>query len=403
MDRRSFLLGTATLASQLLAGCGSQDAASLLRVQLLKGSIPSNLVKKFSNELGVQVKFAPVEQLQDLFTQLESWSKQPTGNADDKSWLDYFGEWLPFPFNKSKQAPLSELVTLGDYWLALAIEQNLIQPLDETKLEQWKYLPSHWQKLVRRNSLGQLELKGKGKVWAAPYRWGHTVIAYNRNKFKPSEQTQIDWRDLWEEKALRGRISLLNHPREVIGLTLKKLKHSYNTLDLDTVPQLKNDLRALHQRVKLYSSDTYLQPLILGDTWLAVGWSTDVLPVMQRYKQIAAVIPKSGTALWADLWVRPVTWKRPEVNDSSTSKDEQSLGEKWIDFCWKQENAQKISLLTEAISPISEQLKLADIPERLRSVLWPKPQSFEGSEFLLPLPKKTMQQYQSLWQILGNS
>jgi len=31
-----------------------------------------------------------------------------------------------------------------------------------------------------------------------------------------------------------------------------------------------------------------------------------MLPVMQRYQQIAAIIPQSGTALWADLWVRQV-------------------------------------------------------------------------------------------------
>lgn len=400
MDRRSFLLGTATLASQLLAGCGSQNAASSLRVQLLKDSIPSHLVNKFrTDNPGAQVKFAPVEQLQDLFTQLQSWSKQQTGNADDGQSLFPLPS-LPFLFNKSKQAPLSELVTLGDYWLALAIEQKLIQPLDETKLEQWKNLPLRWQKLVRRNSLGQLD--PKGEVWAAPYRWGNTVIAYNRKKFnslglKPPE----DWSDLWRED-LRDRISLLNQPREVIGLTLKKLSHSYNTENLNTVPDLEQELRALHQQVKFYSSDTYLQPLILGDTWLAVGWSTDVLPVRQRYKQIAAVIPRSGTALWADLWVRPALWKRPDGNPSSTSKDEQSLGEKWIDFCWQEENPQQISLFTEAISPI---FKPADTQERLRS-LAPDPdsfqRSFQRSEFLLPLSKDTMQQYDSLWQTLRN-
>ncbi len=278
------------------------------------------------------------------------------------------------------------MVTLGDYWLALAIEQKLIQPLDTAKLQQWENLPSRWQELVRRNALGQLD--PQGQVWAAPYRWGNTVIAYNRNKFKSLGWTPTEWSDLWREE-LRDRISLLNQPREVIGLTLKKLGHSYNIENLNTVPDLEKELRALHQQVKFYSSDTYLQPLILGDTWLAVGWSTDVLPVMQRYQQIAAVIPQSGTALWADLWVRP------DGIRSSTS-----LGEQWIDFCWQSENAQQISLLTEATSPITEQLKPADIPERLRSLLLPNPQIFKRSDFLRPLSKATMQQYQSLWQAL---
>jgi len=379
MDRRSFILSSGTLAlSQLLAGCSGQDQAKL-RVQLLKGSIPAQVVNKFRSTLNqrADLKFAPVEQLKDLFTQLQSWSKQDE-KADDRQLQ------LPLPLIRSKQASQPDLVTLGDYWLAQAIEQKLIQPLDPTKLQQWLTLPSRWQELVRRNNQGQLD--AQGKVWAAPYRWGNTVIAYNRDKFKSLAWTPSDWSDLWRPE-LRDRISLLDQPREVIGLTLKKLGQSYNTENLNKVPELEQQLRALHQQVKFYSSDTYLQPLILGDTWLAVGWSTDVLSVMQRYQQIAAVIPKSGTALWADLWVRP------SGGASSTS-----LGEQWIDFCWQPQIAQQISLQTKATSPIPVKLKPGDIQEQLRSLLLSDLQIFQHSEFLLPLSKATMQQYQSLWQ-----
>jgi len=379
MDRRSFILGSGTLAlSQLLAGCSGQDQAKL-RVQLLKGSIPAQVVNKFRSTLNqrADLKFAPVEQLKDLFTQLQSWSKQDE-KADDKQLQ------LPLPLIRSKQISQPDLVTLGDYWLAQAIEQKLIQPLDPTKLQQWLTLPSRWQELVRRNNQGQLD--AQGKVWAAPYRWGNTVIAYNRDKFKSLGWTPSDWSDLWRPE-LRDRISLLDQPREVIGLTLKKLGQSYNTKNLNKVPELEQQLRALHQQVKFYSSDTYLQPLILGDTWLAVGWSTDVLSVMQRYQQIAAVIPKQGTALWADLWVRP-----------SGIASSTSLGEQWIDFCWQPQIAQQISLQTKATSPIPMTLKPGDIQEQLRSLLLSDIQVFQHSEFLLPLSKATMQQYQSLWQ-----
>lgn len=378
MDRRSFLLGTGIALSQLLAGCGGQNQAKL-RVQLLKGSIPVQVVNKFRTlNQRSDLQFAPVEQLKDLFTQLQSWKQDEL--ADEPQFQ------LPLPFIKSKQIAKSDLVTLGDYWLTQAIEQKLIQPLDPAKLQQWLALPSRWQELVRRNAQGQLD--AGGKVWAAPYRWGNTVIAYNKDKFKSLGWTPTDWSDLWREE-LRDRISLLDQPREVIGLTLKKLGQSYNTKNLDNVPDLEKQLRALHQQVKLYSSDTYLQPLILGDTWLAVGWSTDVLRVMQRYPEIAAVVPQSGTALWADLWVRPTG------SVSSTS-----LEEKWIDFCWTPQIAQQISLQTKATAPIPVTLKPADIQERLRNLLLSDAEIFQRSEFLLPLSQITMQQYQSLWQTI---
>ncbi len=381
MDRRSFLAGTGTLAlSQVLAGCSSQAQAKL-RVQLLKGSIPAQVVRKFRAEIKQPAKldFTSVEQLKNLFNQLQSWQQQKNKQPDD--WRSR----LPIPVMQSQQPPnLPDLVTLGDYWLAPAIEQKLIQPLDIAKLQQWANLPSRWQELVRRNQQGHLD--AQGKVWAAPYRWGYTVIAYNRDKFKSLGWKPSDWSDLWREE-LRDRISLPNHPREAIGLTLKQLGKSYNTENLNQVPELEQQLRRLHQQVKFYSSDTYLQPLILGDTWLAVGWSTDVLSVMQRYRQIDAVIPQSGTAMSADLWVRP-----------AGKAASQSLDQQWIDFCWQPQIAQQISLLGKANSPIPIQPKPADIQTGLRPLLLPEPQIFQRSEFLLPLSQATTQQYQSLWQ-----
>lgn len=380
MDRRSFLLSTGTLAlSQLLAGCSDRERETL-HVQLLKGSIPPQLVNEFRATLQqrAELKFAPVEQLKDLFSQLKSGSR-----SDAKTNGDHWR--FPLPFLKSKPTVLPDLVTLGDHWLLQAIEQGLIQPLQPAKLQQWQQLPSRWQELVKRNYKGYLDVQGK--VWAAPYRWGTTVIIYNRDKFKSLGWTPRDWSDLWRAE-LQDRISLLNQPREVIGLTLKKLGKSYNSENLD-IPDLKKQLGDLHKQVKFYSSDNYLQPLLLGDTWLAVGWSTDVLPIMQRHQQIAAIIPQSGTALWADLWVRPA--------DRSSST---TLGEQWIDFCWQPQIAQQISLLSKATSPIPVSLKPADIRKELQSLLLSDPQIFQRSEFLLPLPKATMQEYQSLWKAL---
>ena len=377
MERRSFLLGAAsTLAlGQLLASCSGQNQ-SKLRVQVLKGSIPAQLVKEFRQSLkqSAVLEFAPSEQLKDLFAELQTW-RQQNAKVEDRRW------GIPFPLIHSKSDTVTDLVTLGDYWLASAIQQKLIQPLDTAQLSQWQHLPKRWQELVRRNDQGQLD--PQGKVWAAPYRWGSTVIAYNRDKFKSLGWTPSDWSDLWRPE-LRDHISLLDQAREVIGLTLKKLGHSYNTKHLD-IPDLKKELIVLNQQVKFYSSNNYLQPLLIGDTWLAVGWSSDVLPVVQKNDQIRAVVPHSGTAMWTDLWVRPAS----ALNGT--------LLEQWIDFCWQPQIQEQISLLSKATSVIPTAFGLADIQAELRSLLLNDPQTFQRHEFLLPLSKETIQQYASLW------
>ncbi len=377
MERRSFLLGTSSLLlSQLLVSCGQKNQEEL-SVQLLKGSIPGQIVGKFHKSLQseVQLNFVPIEKIQEIFQHLQNWQQNPKA-SENKNWICYIPFW---PCKKTTQ---SDLVTLGDYWLKTAIEQQLIQPLESEKLKQLSALDQKWQTLIKRDDQGNLH--PQGKIWGAPYRWGSTVIIYNRDKFPQVNWVPQDWSDLWRPE-MRDRISLLNQPREVIGLVLKKLGKSYNTDKLDQVSGLESELRTLNQQVKFYDSQNYLQPLIIGDTWLAVGWSSDVIPLLGRYPQLSVVIPQSGTAMWADLWVRP---KSDHKND---------LVYKWIDFCWQKEIAKQISLLTRSNSPITTNIVASDIPELLQSLLLTNPEILQRSEFLLPLSLAAQQQYESLF------
>ncbi|AOY83617.1 extracellular solute-binding protein [Moorena producens JHB] len=391
MKRRSLILGASTIAlSQLASGCTGQQAS--LKVRLLQNSIPVQLLGEFRKTLKSRatLNFDPEKQLSALFKLLTTLKEQdkPNNNQD----------WFPLDLIRIRsRTPISpDLVTLGDYWLKSAIEQELIQPLKIETLPGWEKLPPEYQKLVKRHQKTGL-LDNSGKVWGAPYRWGATVIAYRRDKFKALGWTPTDWSDLWRE-SLRDRISVLDHPREVIGLTLKNLGLSYNQQDLNQVKDLKPALRQLAKQVKFYSSDHYLKPLVLGDTWVAVGWSTDILALRTRDRQIEAVIPQSGTALWSDVWVKPVSVS--SASDSSESNSGSDLTKEWIQFCWQSKSAKQISLLTNAASPILVNMSRNTLPQDIQSnhLLLPEAEILNKCEFLHPLPESTQQQYQSLWK-----
>ncbi|MBW4473795.1 MAG: extracellular solute-binding protein [Stenomitos rutilans HA7619-LM2] len=364
-------------------GCSGQKAQTL-SLQVLNGSIPPQIVGAFHKHLresssSGSLSLAIEPQLQPLFEKLQTWKRQGQAEAPASG---AFG-WIPFLGKRSH--PAADLVTLGDYWLDKAIQQGLIQPLDPKQLPGWEALPRAWKTLVTKRD----SVASAAKVWGAPYRWGSTVIAYRQDIFKEKGlKPPTDWADLWRSD-LKGHISLLNQPREVIGLTLKKLGQSYNTPHPEAVPQLKAALTALNQQAKLYSSNAYLQPLLLGETWVAVGWSTDILPLVQRSPTIAAVVPKAGTALWADLWVRPAV-AAPALS---------TLAADWISFCWRPEIASQLSLLSRAASPAVLETSIADLPPALRqnTVLLPDAAIREKSEFLQSLDRATADQYQALW------
>lgn len=367
MDRRLFLQTLSAITLGQLLGACQQNNRSVLEINSLQKTLPPQLISKFRSNAQISVQIGVKSSTQDIFSQLQEWHSEQQATLEESA-------------QNTTPSPL-RLVSLGDYWLSQAIQQRLIQPLSVGELDRWSALAPQWQQLVRRDRTGHPT--PDGDIWGAPYRWGATLIAYRPDKFKALGWEPMNWSDLWRPE-LQGRISLLDQPREVIGLTLKKLKQSYNLDNLDTVPELSQELETLNRQTLFYASSEYLEPLILGDTWAAVGWSTDILPAIAREPDLQAVFPASGTALWADLWVQAQTDTKPSAAISQ-----------WINFWWEETVAAQLSQFTPAISPFIPATVTEKSPGQL---LVASPDRFDHSEFLLPLPTATIEQYQQLWQ-----
>ena len=283
---------------------------------------------------------------------------------------------------KSTEQSGLTLMGLGDYWLVQAIQSELIEPLKlpEATLNQ---LASQWLSLVQRNDQG--DPSETGQLWGAPYRWGSTVLIYRKDKLDALPGAVEDWDMLWNP-ALSQRVGLLNQPREVIGMVLKTLGQSYNDGNPMARSQLREKLRSLHQQTRLYSSKNYIEPLILGDIWVAMGWSSDVIPALSQDKNLGVIFPKSGSALWADLWVKA----KGGVNDQADFPVDKFITQ-WVKYWWSPDVASDILKFTHAAPVIS-----TPSAEPEKNALW-TPSNFEVSEFLLPLGKDAIDQYQSLW------
>ncbi len=377
--RRSFLNILKILAiGQLVSGCNKSNAD--LTISLLKGSVPPQSLKLFNQYFASNTSFdfQSRGQLVELFNLLEYWQSQQKNNTNNND------SWIKSSILTSQKHYASDLITLGDSWLTQAIQKDLIQPISMNNWNNWHKLPSYWQNLVIRDQNGNLN--ENGFIWGAPYRWGTTLIAYRTDKLNWDIK---DWTDLWNPK-LQNRISLVDQPREVIGLTLKKLGKSYNTKNLNNIPQLKSELRALDKQVKYYNSQYYLQPLLMGEAWASVGWSNDIIPILARNRNIKAVIPVSGTSLWSDIWVIPKKSNTSELSETAL---------KWIDFCWQPEMANLISLFTNASSPMINNLNDEQLfPEVANNpLLYLQPKIFNKCDFIAPLSRQDQKDYIELW------
>jgi putative spermidine/putrescine transport system substrate-binding protein len=397
MHRRSFLTTLATLAlGSGVTSCQESDR-QVLRLLALKNSIPANLLGEFTKSIqpaNPKVELAAEGQFKEIITQLQEWYQ--TGTAEAK------GLKLPLvPAAKSAKY-IPNLVSIGDAWLADAIQAKTIQPIAVENLKNWGKLESRWHELARRDDRGNST--ANGQVWGVPYRWGTTVIMYRRDKLVDANiPIPTNWADLWNPK-LRQRISLLDRSREVIGLTLKKLGYSYNLPDISQVKNLQADLDKLHQQVRFYSSDNYLQPLIMGDTWVALAWSSDAINLVKTNPDIKAIVPHSGTAMFADLWVQPALSAKlaPAEKLAACKPDRLNLTQQWLDYCLQPKVSNQISLLTSSASPLLTSLNPTEIlPDVSQNPLMlPAKAILANSEFIYPLSSASKTQYDQQWQAM---
>lgn len=367
MNRRSFLAGASGLTlATLLAGCQRSSAANL-RLAMVVNSVPAQLLEAFQKlpERGSSVAVTPQDSLLGLYSLLQDWHAQV-----------------------DKAAPMADWVSLADYWLAPAIRQELVQPLEVTAIPRWKELDRVWPELVHRDRSGMPS--SAGSTWAVPYRWSHLVLLYDPARL-PRQSAQLKtWKDLLRPELAR-RLVLPDHPRLVLGLAQKALGASANSADPAAVAGLDTFLADLHQQVRAYDSNYYLESLLIGDAIAVVGWSDEVLPLLRQYRHLAVAVPPEGTLLSAQLWVRPQSLPAPAP-----------AALEWLNFCLGDDFATQLAIFGQTASPLLWGGNPQQQPEPLQTppeiVLTPATAS--QSEFLLPLKAAAEDRYGRLWQSL---
>ncbi|QQE64081.1 hypothetical protein GFS31_07540 [Leptolyngbya sp. BL0902] len=376
MHRRTFLASTVgvTLAS-LAAGCQRWPSGSLV-LATLTGSVPGQLVQAFQRQIqsssGDQVSVVARDSLLELYGLLQTWHGTTQANPAPSTAPPIAAQW----------------VTQADTWLAPAIQQELIQPITTDTLERWPQLPDTWPALVRRNAQGLPD--AAGEVWGIPYRWTPLAILYDRRTLGARVAPVQGWADLLRPEW-NQRLMLPNDERLVIGLALKALNLSANTLDLATIPELDAFLTQLHRQVRWYNATQSLKALIIGDAAAIVGWLDALLPVAQRYRHLTLAIPTEGTLASADLWVQPSAAPAPSP-----------LAIDWLNFCLSDSFTEQMAIYSQGLTPWHWKAASSELPPAFQSAA-DLIRSLDGlaqSEFLSPLPNDAQAQYADLWQRL---
>jgi spermidine/putrescine transport system substrate-binding protein len=251
MNRRAFL------AASLASSC-ARDTRPRLNVYNWSTYIDPAMLARFEQERGVRLRYGTYESNEEML------AKAMTGNS---------GWDVVFPTH-SRLAPMAR--------------NGLIAMLDHARLPSLRNLDTRFQRPAWDTDLR----------WGVPYMWNATGIAYNRAQ-TPEPR---GWAGLWNA-ALRGRLTMLDDPEDVIGACLERLGLPFGSIDERQLQAAKAEAIRQKPLLRAYLNAEVRDQLVSGDVLAAQLWSTTAAQAIRGNVNLGFVYPQEGYPLYCDCAV----------------------------------------------------------------------------------------------------
>ncbi|MBB5350469.1 spermidine/putrescine transport system substrate-binding protein [Haloferula luteola] len=140
---------------------------------------------------------------------------------------------------------------------------------------------------------------------SVPYMMAPTVLAYLKSKVGTPEPS---WH-LIERADLKGRITLLDDMREVLGAALKTLGHSFNSIDEAEVQAAADLAIEWKKNIAKFENEQWKTGIASGEFFLVHGYAGELILAQDENEDIEVVVPHEGAAFSCDDLCIPKTAK----------------------------------------------------------------------------------------------
>ncbi len=226
------------------------------------------------------------------------------------NWSDYFDkETIPafekeyncrvvydvFESNESMYAKLKvgatgyDVVFPSSYYAYIMNQEGMLEQLDHSKLENIAQIDPEFIRVVALD---------KRMSYSVPFMSGTTGLAVRIDRVGEYEAS---WH-IYEREDLKGRMSLLNDGREVLGAALKTLGFSMNTTNPDEVRAAGELAKKWKANIAKFASDEYKPGIASGEFFVSQGFSGDIMQVVEESGEevVEYALPQEGFSFWAD-------------------------------------------------------------------------------------------------------
>ncbi|HET9318700.1 MAG TPA: spermidine/putrescine ABC transporter substrate-binding protein [Bryobacteraceae bacterium] len=334
MKRRGFLLGALATAA-----C-RRDHRPRLNVYNWSAYVAPDTIPNFEKEFGVRVRYVTYESNEEMLAQVI------TGNS---------GWDVVFPTH-NRVPPMASM--------------GLLAPLDHRRLKNLGNLEAQFQS----------HAWDPGLRWSMPYMWFGTGIAFNRSVVPPPRS----WADLWSPR-LKGRLTMLDDPEDVIGACLRKLDLPFGSTNPEELRRAERALIEQKRLVRAYLNAEVRDQLVSGDVLAAQLWSTTAAQALDAAPSLDFVFPAEGFPLYCDSAVILRESRRVE------------LAHEFLDYLLRPQVSAGIaqSTLTATANATGRML----LPDKLRTspALYPAPDVMQRGEWPGTLPAAAQRLRDRIW------
>jgi spermidine/putrescine transport system substrate-binding protein len=335
MNRRYFFLSSAAA----LAAC-RPDRRPRLNVYNWSAYVAPDTIPNFEAEYNVRVRYATYESNEEML------AKAITGNS---------GWDVVFPTH-SRIQPMRA--------------NGLLAPLRHDWLSNLPNLDPRFHSPAWDLAL----------AWAVPYMWNGTGIVY-RKSLDPAPRR---WAGLWNPR-LKGRITMLDDPEDMLGACLKKLGLSFSATNPTDLARAKAEAIAQKPLLRAYLNAEVRDQLVSGDVLAAQLWSTTAQQAIDASADLAFVYPEEGFPLYCDCAVI--------LKESRRTR----LAHEFIDYLLRPAVSAKIVEATRTATANSAALDLLTPAVRQTASLYPPPDVYSRGEWPQAMDLATQRLRDRIW------
>ena len=242
----------------------------------------------------------------------------------------YFGSMEEALAKLTAGAKGFDVIGPSNYGIPSLVKQQLLQPLNKQWLSNFKNI---------NPSFANTQLDPANR-YSVPYDFTVTLIGYNQNKLQELGLNANSWALIFDPAVLakiKGKVTVLDDPREVIAAALRYNGFSANSDNPDEIKKATATIKAAKPFWAAFNSQSYIKELTVGNIWVSLGYSNDLFQAKAdaekagRPFKVNYSLQKEGNGMTADSFVIHKNAPHPE------------LAHRFIDFMLDGRNAADIT------------------------------------------------------------